>query len=139
MRRNTLPYFSVAQGKIDLMLYIIIGIIFDVEAFEVRLLEGALRFLKSLPTKNRAKAFRSIDLLRELGPELPMPHSRILKGTGGLRELGIKFASDIVRLFYFHYAGRVYVITSGFVKKTDKTDVNELQKAVRMMQAVKEM
>jgi len=106
--------------------------------FEIRLLDEAVRFLRDLPVKLRAKAFRGIDLLRELGPELPMPHSKMLKGMDGLRELRIKFASDIVRLFYFHHAGLVYVITSGFVKKTDATDVRELQRAVRLMRAVKE-
>ncbi len=67
-----------------------------------------------------------------------MPHSKTLKGTDGLRELRIKFASDIVRLFYFHHRGRVYVVTSGFVKKTAKTDARELQRAVRLMREVKE-
>ena len=50
------------------------------------MLDHAVRFLRSLPVKLRAKAFRGIDLLRELGPELPMPHSKTLKGTDGLRE-----------------------------------------------------
>ena len=50
----------------------------------------------------------------------------------------IKFASDIVRLFYFHHGGRLYVVTSGFVKKTGKTDPRELQRAVRLMREVKE-
>lgn len=123
---------------INLIDYIIIGIFASMNHYEVRLLEEAVTFLKDLPVKLRAKAFRGIDLLRELGPELPMPHSKMLKGMDGLRELRIKFASDIVRLFYFHHAGRVYVITSGFVKKTDKTDAGELQRAVRLMRAVKE-
>ena len=108
------------------------------KGYEVQLLEQAVRFLKRLPVKHRAKAFRGIDLLRELGPNLPMPHSKMLKGAGGLRELGIKFASDIVRLFYFHHGQRVYVVTSGFVKKANTTDPRELQRAVRLMNQVKE-
>ncbi len=66
-----------------------------------------------------------------------MPHSKMLKGMDGLRELRIKFASDIVRLFYFHHEGRVYVITSGFVRKADETDARELQRAMRLMLEVK--
>ena len=102
------------------------------------MLEHAVKFLSTLPVKLRAKAYRGIDLLRELGPELPMPHGKMLKGMDGLRELRIKFASDIVRLFYFHHEGRVYVVTSGFVKKSDETDIREVQRAMRLMRAVKE-
>ena len=50
----------------------------------------------------------------------------------------MKFASDIVRLFYFHHGGRLYVVTSGFAKKAGKTDPRELQRAVRLMREVKE-
>jgi phage-related protein len=109
-----------------------------VNGYEVRLLDEAVRFLRGLPVKLRAKAFRGIDLLRELGPDLPMPHAKALKGVRGLRELRVKFASDIVRLFYFHHGGRLYVVTSGFVKKAGKTDPRELQRAVRLMCEVKE-
>ena len=107
-------------------------------SYEVRLLDPAVEFLRKLPVKLRAKAFRGIELLQELGPDLPMPHAKALKGTAGLRELRVKFASDIVRLFYFHHRGKVYIVTSGFVKKADKTDQRELRRAVRLMQAFKE-
>ncbi|NLF19047.1 MAG: type II toxin-antitoxin system RelE/ParE family toxin [Lentisphaerae bacterium] len=103
------------------------------DAYEVRLLEDAVDFLRGLPLKLRAKAFRAIELLCDLGPELPMPHARALKGADGLRELRVKLASDIVRLFYFHHKGRIYIVTSGFVKKTDKTDPRELGRAIRLM------
>jgi len=106
--------------------------------YEVRLLEDAVGFLYGLPAKLRSKAFRGVQLLRDLGPDLPMPHAKALKGGQGLRELRVKFASDIVRLFYFHHRGRVYIVTSGFVKKADKTDRRELQKAIRLMRMCKE-
>lgn len=67
-----------------------------------------------------------------------MPHAKALKGTDGLRELRIKLASDIVRLFYFHHKRKVYIVTSGFVKKADKTDPRELQRAIRLMRMFKE-
>jgi len=57
--------------------------------YEVRLLEDAVDFLRGLPVKLRAKAFRGVELLRALGPELPMPHARALQGAEGLRELRI--------------------------------------------------
>jgi hypothetical protein len=35
------------------------------------------------------------------------------------------------------FGGRVYVITSGFVKKAGKTDPRELQRAIRLMREVR--
>ncbi len=108
------------------------------DAYEVRLLESALEFLRGLPPKLRMKAYRGIELLEVFGPELSMPHAKALKGTEGLRELRVKLASDIVRLFYFHHEGKVYIVTSGFVKKRDRTDPRELQRAIRLMRVFKE-
>ena len=68
----------------------------------------------------------------------PMPHAKALRGAEGLRELRVKLASDIVRLFYFHHEGKVYIVTSGFVKKRDKTEPRELQRAIRLMRTFKE-
>jgi phage-related protein len=106
--------------------------------YEVRLFESALEFLRGLPPKLRTKAYRGIELLATFGPELSMPHARALRNAEGLRELRVKFASDIVRLFYFHHEGKVCIVTSGFVKKSDKTDPRELQRAIRLMRMFKE-
>ncbi len=95
-------------------------------------------FLQRLPEKLRAKASRSVDLLKEFGPYLSMPHVRALKGVDGLRELRVKLASDIVRLFFFQYRGEMFIITSGFVKKSDRTDRRELERAIRLMKSFKE-
>ena len=46
----------------------------------------------------------------------------------------MRFAGDICRLFYFHHRGAVYVVTSGYVKKTQRTNPTEIDKAVRLMQ-----
>ena len=62
----------------------------------------------------------------------------MLRGAEGLRELRIRFASDIVRRFYFHHQGKVYIVTSGFVKKADRTDAQALQRALRLMRAFRE-
>jgi phage-related protein len=79
----------------------------------------------------RAKTLRTIELLEEFGSALPMPHSRKLSGQQ-LWELRIRFARDICRLFYFHHRGAVYVITSGYVKKSDRTSRTEIDRALRL-------
>jgi len=110
----------------------------SVGRYEVRLLEDAVVFLRGLPVKFRAKAYRAIELLRDLGPQLPMPHSRALRNCDGLRELRVRLGRDIVRLFYFHHEGQVYVVTSGFVKKAQKTNPRELSRAMRLMAEFRE-
>jgi len=103
-------------------------------AFEVILLQPAMGFLRSLEPKLQGKALRSIELLRHFGPQLPMPHSRKLVGYN-LWELRAKQGSNICRLFYFHFREDTYVVASGYVKKTDRTSAQEIQRALRHRQA----
>ncbi len=84
-------------------------------------------FIKSLNVKMRVKAIDSISILEKYGPELREPYSKSL--GDGIFELRIKFASDITRLFYFFFIGKKIVLTNGFVKKTNKTPTEELEKA----------
>ena len=71
----------------------------------------------------KAKILRTIDLLERYGSFLPLPHSKQLTGYD-LYELRVKIASDTVRLFYFHDKGKIFVITSGYVKKTSVREIN---------------
>jgi phage-related protein len=102
------------------------------ENFEVRVLPPAYDFINSLPQKMRAKVYRGIDLLKLFGYRLGEPHAKTLKNTGGLKELRVKLATDICRVFYFHHRDRLYIATSGYIKKTDKTDEQEIQRAIRI-------
>jgi len=67
-----------------------------------------------------------------------MPHSKKLKGMNDLHELRIKVGNDICRLFYFHYKEKIYVSTSGYTKKDNETDINEIEKAISIMKRYKE-
>lgn len=85
----------------------------------------------------QAKIHRTINLLEKLVYLLPAPHSKKVTGIKNLYELRVKLGSDICRLFYFHWKDRVFVITSGYMKKANKTDVKEIAQAVRLMNQVK--
>jgi phage-related protein/DNA-binding XRE family transcriptional regulator len=100
--------------------------------YDVELLSPAVEFLGSLEAKLRAKAPRTIELLRQFGPQLPMPHSKRLSGYP-LWELRTKQGSSIVPMFYFAADRTVYVVASGYVKKTDKTSRSEIERAMRLM------
>jgi len=96
-------------------------------------MEPATTFVKKLTVKMRAKVLRTIGLLEQFGSQLPAPHAKALKNCEGLRELRVKQGSDIVRLFYFHHKGKVYVATSGYMKKTQKTNPREIARAMCLM------
>jgi phage-related protein len=41
-------------------------------------------------------------------------------------------ATDICRLFYFHFKEKLYVCTSGFIKKSNETDMQEIHRALKI-------
>lgn len=92
-------------------------------------------FLYSLEPKLRAKAFRDIELLKELGTDLKEPYVKSIKGekNKGLYELRIKFSKDIARIFYFTYYNNRFVLLHGFIKKSMKTPLNEIERARKYM------
>ena len=102
--------------------------------YEVILLQPAVDFLKEVDVKLRARAFRTIELLKEFGPFLKEPHSKKIAGVKGLFELRVQQGNNICRLFYFHKGNRIFVITSGFIKKSMKTERTEIEKAVKIME-----
>jgi phage-related protein len=101
-------------------------------SYEVTLLEEAKDFLDTLEPKMMAKSYRTIQMLSEFGPKLTLPHSRKIVGTEDLFELRIQVATNICRLFYFYHNNELYIILSGFIKKQDKTDPNEIKKALKI-------
>lgn len=112
--------------------YIIRDIIIFMDT-EVILLEGVQTFLDTLPKKLEAKAYWTMALLQKKGATLRQPYCKPVKGYAELYELRVKFASDIVRLFYFEYNRETYVITSGYVKKQQKLNKQEIKRANRLM------
>ena len=105
--------------------------------FEVKILEQAEQFIYTLPDKMQAKIRRAIELLKMFGFSLSKPHSKKITNVDYLYELRVKLGSDICRLFYFHHKENIYIITSGYVKKKDKTDKDEIKKAVNIMNQIK--
>ena len=89
----------------------------------------AKEFLMGLETKIRAKMVDTISLLQDNGYELREPYSKHL--TDGIFELRAKVGSDATRVLYFFYVNRRIILTNGFVKKTQKTPVGEIEKAKR--------
>ena len=90
----------------------------------------------SLQPKIRAKAFSDIELLEKHGSNLREPYVKPIKGkeNKGLYELRVKFASDIVRIFYYTYYNNKYILLHGFIKKSMKTPKSEIERARKYME-----
>ena len=89
--------------------------------------EPAKEFIMSLDTKIQAKMLRIIVMLQNNGYELREPYSKHL--DEGIFELRAKVGSDISRVLYFFVFGKKVILTNGFIKKTQKTSRNEIEKA----------
>ena len=89
-------------------------------------------FMDALDVKMRAKLFGRLELLEKYGPLLTMPYGRHLRK--GIYELRAVFGSNITRLLYFLADDCRAVVTSGFVKKTQRTPRCEIERALRLRQ-----
>lgn len=84
----------------------------------------ALEFIQSLPKREQAEVLRVIDLLREFGLQLGMPHARLI---AGLREL----RAGAGRLFYVAHTGRRFIILHGYRKQSQAAPRREIETAQR--------
>lgn len=98
---------------------------FTVEFFEKD--DGSFpaeEFILSQDAKMRAKIFRILELLEWKGNSLREPYSKILQD--GIYEIRTKQGNDITRVLYFFVSGKKIILTNGFVKKSQKTPVSEI-------------
>lgn len=84
-------------------------------------------FLLSLDEKMRVKVLRNMQHLQIHGPRLREPYSKPL--GDGIFELRTQASGNITRVLYFFYVGHRIVVTHGFIKKTMKTPLQEIERA----------
>ena len=84
-------------------------------------------FLDSLPSKVAQKVTWVLGLLEDLDV-IPAQYFAKMPGTDDIWECRIRLGSNIYRIFAFWDGGRI-VLTHGFIKKTQKTPGNEIEKA----------
>ncbi len=87
--------------------------------------------MNALPISLRAKVVKLIDLLAEQGVLLKEPYTRQIRGK--IRELRIKDHLGHVRILYFTFTGKRFILLHGFLKKTDKTPEREIETAEKRM------
>lgn len=93
--------------------------------------EPVADFVDSLPIKVQAKILRLIDLLANYGILLKEPYTKQIKGK--LRELRITARSGEVRILYFAFTNRRLILLHGFMKKTKKTPIQDIEIAERRL------
>ncbi|HCA43405.1 MAG TPA: addiction module toxin RelE [Bacteroidetes bacterium] len=64
---------------------------------------------------------------------IPTKFFKSIEGVKGLFEIRIEVESNIYRIFCCFDKGNVVVLFNGFLKKTQKTPVKELEKAKKIM------
>jgi phage-related protein len=94
------------------------------------------KFFLGQSDKVKAKIIWTIQLIEELEwvPESFLKH---IESTDGLFEIRVKLSNDIYRIFCFFDQGRLIILINGFQKKTQKTPVREIEKALKIMEEYK--
>ena len=86
------------------------------------------QFIDNLEITTQGKIRNVINLLKEYGHLLRTPHSKKIIGHDNLFELRSSGNSP-VRLFYTVHKNEYYILR-GFVKKTNKTPIREINTAI---------
>jgi phage-related protein len=94
--------------------------------------EPLKEFLDGLPAGTRAKVVKLFNLLAEEGVLLKEPYTRHIRGK--IRELRVKDNLGHVRILYFTFTGKRFILLHGFLKKTDKTPEREIELAEKRME-----
>ncbi len=85
-------------------------------------------FIDELDTKSQTKFFFVEGLLEEFGHRLPQPHAKYLGDH--IFELRFFGVGCSIRVLYFFYDEDKAIFTNGFIKKTNKTPMNEKRIAI---------
>lgn len=91
--------------------------------------------LASLEPKLQSRMIKLIDKLKMLGNGIEKKFSKCIDKD--LYELRAKAESGIARAFYTYKNGKIIIILSVFVKKSQKTPKNEIEKARQILKELK--
>lgn len=89
-------------------------------------------FIKNQQPQGQAKILHHLNLLQQYGPQLGMPHSKIL--GSGVYELRIR-GKEEVRIFYCFNKRTIYLLHA-FKKQTDKIPSKELTTAIERCKSI---
>ena len=85
-------------------------------------------FFESLSPKVQKKVLWTLRVIEEVD-RLPEIYFKHLQSTDGLYEVRVRCGSNIFRIFCFFDDNNLIIIGHGFQKKTQKTPLQEIEKA----------
>lgn len=90
-------------------------------------------FFKAQQQKVRDKIIKVLDIIEQVD-RVPATYLRYIEGTNGLFEVRVQLGNNIFRIFCFFDGNKFVILLTGFQKKTQKTPMVEIEKAVRLME-----
>jgi len=87
----------------------------------------AKEFIDSLSPKGRAKIARLLTMIEEFGVSIREPYPKKLQDE--IFELREKTSEGQLRVLYFFVIGKRIILTHGFIKKTNRTPLAEIERA----------
>jgi phage-related protein len=90
-------------------------------------------FFSEQKDKVKDKIIWTLTLIEEI-ERVSGHYLKHIEGTDGLYEIRIQLGTDIFRIFCFFDSGKLIIIISGFQKKTQKTPIREIEKALKIKQ-----
>jgi phage-related protein len=91
-------------------------------------------WIDTLDLKLQLKIFRAFELLEDFNINLKLPYVKPLGDK--LYELRVKDSKGIYRIIYFSYTNKQFIMLNGFMKKTQKTPLSEINLAKQRMNEV---
>ena len=100
---------------------------------EIRNFDNSIeKFIKSLEKQTIAKVIHTIDLLKEFGHRLGVPHSKKVRSS--IFELRVRGIQEIRILYTFHKS--YIVLLHGFIKKSQKNPKKEVNTALARLRTL---
>jgi len=90
-----------------------------------------LDFFNELEPNIRSKVEWVLNLI-QVHDRIPSKFLKHIEGTNGLYEIRIEFESNHIRVFAFFVDANLLILLNGFFKKSRRTSLKEIRKAVRI-------
>ncbi len=88
-----------------------------------------VKFMKGLPERDRQKIRRSL-LLMETEDRIPRHYIKYIRD--GIYEFRVTSYGNEYRLFYIYDGETIVILLNGYLKKTQKALLKEIEKALRL-------
>ena len=83
-------------------------------------------FLDKLSDKQVEKVLWVLRIIRDID-FVPKEYFKKLVNTDDIWEIRVKSGNNIFRILGFFYKSKIIILTNGFMKKTQKTPLNEIK------------